>query len=100
MKLTLKDNYYKAQLHLLERVEGKHHREPQVQDAAVAVTATAIEMLVAFGVLFPAGWLIAIIGAVFPAILIWGAAVYGAEREYLPEKCAELIEQYEDELEG
>lgn len=90
--------YYQAQLNLLNDIEGKHRTKPNVLTVLFALGATLIEAAISFTLLLSDGQIVAIVGALFPVMLLWTIAAYQANHVNLPKQYDELIEQYENEL--
>lgn len=96
-EMSAKETYYQAQRYLLDDVENKHDQAPDKPALIFAGGLSVVEAGVAFYILFPAGGLIATIGALFPVFLLWAMANYQAERVELSKKCDELAERYDND---
>ena len=97
-ELNPKERVRQAKLKLLSDIEGKHRVKPSLHAIAFAVAATLIEATIAFVILQPEGQPIAIVGALFPVILLWTMANYQADHVNLPKQYDKLVEQYDNGL--
>ena len=97
-ELNPKERVRQTKLKLLSDIEGKHRAKPSLHAITFAIAATLIEAGIAFVILQPEGRPIAIVGALFPVILLWTMANYQANHVNLPKQYDELMEQYDNEL--
>jgi len=94
--------YYSSQTRLIQEIEGKNLGKQLWIDGFLAGSLSAAEFTVSFWIVaqlgLPGGLLIEGIAASLPVTLIWIAAAFQSDNFELPEKFAELINQYEPAL--